>query len=80
MSDPEYQAKVSDFFGEGYHAAGAKLLYVIEQARGRAAVLRVMDDPRSLLVVYNECAAEMKAPFRFNPALAVAVKMMGGER
>jgi hypothetical protein len=72
-----YQAKVSDFFNEGYHATGAKLLYVIEEARGRDAVLRVMEDPRSLLVVYNECAAEMKEPFRFDPALAGAVKRMG---
>jgi hypothetical protein len=78
MSDREYQTKVSEFFGEGYHATGAKLLYVIEEARGRAAVLRVMDEPRSLLVVYNECAAERKESFRFDPALADAVKVMGG--
>jgi hypothetical protein len=77
MSDQEYQSKVSDFFGEGYHATGAKLLYVIEEARGREAVLRVMKDPRSLLVVYNECAAERKESFRFDPALANAVKAMG---
>jgi hypothetical protein len=37
-----------------------------------------MKDPRSLLVVYNECAAEKKEPFRFDPALADAVKVMGG--
>jgi hypothetical protein len=78
MSDREYQTKVSDFFGEGYHATGAKLLYVVEETRGRAGVLRVMDDPRSLLVVYNECAAEMREPFRFDPVLADAVKVMGG--
>jgi hypothetical protein len=78
MSDEEYQTRLSDFFGEGYHATGAKLLYVIEEARGRDAVLRVMKDPRSLLVVYNECAAERKELFRFDPALADAVKVMGG--
>jgi hypothetical protein len=78
MSDREYQTKVSEFFNEGYHATGAKLLYVIEEARGRDAVLRVMKDPRSLLVVYNECATEKKEPFRFDPALADAVKVMGG--
>ncbi len=77
MSDLEYQAKVSEFFGEGYHATGAKLLYVIEEARGRDAVLRVMEDPRSLLVVYNQCAAERKETFRFDPALADAVRVMG---
>jgi hypothetical protein len=77
MGEQEFQSKVSDFFGEGYHATGAKLLYVIEEARGRAGVLSVMDDPRSLLIVYNECATEMKEPFRFDPALADAVKVMG---
>jgi hypothetical protein len=79
MSDQEYQTKVSEFFGEGYHATGAKLLYVIEEARGRAAVFRVMQDPRSLLVIYNEYAAERKEPFLFDPALAGAVQVMGGE-
>jgi hypothetical protein len=30
-----------------------------------------------VLVVYHECAAERKEPFRFDPALAVAVEVMG---
>jgi Putative zinc dependent peptidase (DUF5700) len=77
MSDQEYQAKVSDFFGEGYHATGAKLLDVIEEARGRSAVLQVMKDPRSLLAVYNECAAHINEQFRFSPELAGEVKRMG---
>jgi len=77
MRDPEYQTRVSEFFGEGYHATGAKLLYVIEEARGRDAVLRVMEDPRSLLVVYNQCAADRKEPFRFDPELAGRIRTMG---
>ena len=34
MSEPEHQAAVSEFFGEGYHATGAWLLNVILQVRG----------------------------------------------
>jgi hypothetical protein len=37
-----------------------------------------MRGPRSLLVVYNECAAEWKETYRFDPALADAVKAIGG--
>lgn len=79
LSEQEYQAAVSDFFGEGYHATGAKLLYVIEQVRGKAGVLAVMDDPRSLLAVYNECAKSTQEPFRFNPELAKRLETMGGD-
>ena len=80
LSDQEYQAAVSDFFGVGYHAAGARLLYVIEEVRGRAGVLAVMDDPRSLLVVYNQCAKVKQESFRFNPELAKRLAMMGRDR
>lgn len=80
LSEQEYQTAVSDFFGEGYHATGAKLLYVIEEVRGRAGVLAVMDDPRSLLAVYNQCAEVKGEPFRFNPELARRLKTMGEVR
>lgn len=79
MSGQAYQAAVSDFFGEGYHATGAKLLYVIEEVRGKAGVLAVMDHPRSLLAVYNECAKKKGEPFRFNPELARRLETMGGD-
>ncbi|MDW5267471.1 MULTISPECIES: DUF5700 domain-containing putative Zn-dependent protease [Acidobacteriaceae] len=80
LSEQEYQTAVSDFFGEGYHATGAKLLYVIEEERGKAGVLAVMDDPRSLLAVYNQCAHVKQEPFRFNPELAKRLKTMGEDR
>jgi hypothetical protein len=63
---------------KGYHATGAKLLNVIEEAQGSDAVLRVMEDPRSLLVVYNQCAEERKERFRFDPELAGRIETMGG--
>jgi hypothetical protein len=73
MNDPEFQAAEADFFGEGYHAAGAKLLYKIERAHDKAAVLKVMDDPRSLLMVYNESAKVVHEPFRFDESVATAL-------
>ncbi|HUZ94971.1 MAG TPA: hypothetical protein VMU57_08660, partial [Edaphobacter sp.] len=57
---------------------GAKLLYVIEQVRGKSGVLAVMDDPRSLLAVYNQCAKAKHEPFRFDPELAKRLETMGG--
>lgn len=77
MNDQEYQAAISDFFGEGYHATGARLLYVIEQVQGKRGILRMMDDPRKLLTVYNQCAAEKNEPFRFDPEIAKELERMG---
>ncbi|WP_188553025.1 DUF5700 domain-containing putative Zn-dependent protease [Edaphobacter dinghuensis] len=80
LSEQEYQAALSDFFNEGYHATGAKLLYVIEEVRGKAGVLAVMDDPRSLLTVYNQCAETRQESFRFTPELAKKLETMGKDR
>jgi hypothetical protein len=38
-------AKVSDFFDEGYGGTETKPPHLIEEARGRAAVLRMMAGP-----------------------------------
>jgi hypothetical protein len=77
MNDQEYQTAIADFFGEGYHATGARLLSVIEEVQGKSGVLRVMDDPRKLLTVYNECAAKTTEPFRFDTQLAKALERLG---
>ena len=77
MSDLDYQAAISDFFGEGYHATGARLLYVIEEVQGKPGVMSVMEDPRKLLAVYNECAAKKNETFRFDPQVAKALQQLG---
>jgi hypothetical protein len=77
MNDQAYQTAVSDFFGEGYHVTGARLLSVIEEVQGNAGVLRVMDDPRGLLAVYNSCAAKANEPFRFDPQIARQLEQLG---
>jgi hypothetical protein len=78
MTDQQYEVAVSEFFGEGYHATGARLLFVIQEAKGKAAVFRVMDDPRILPAVYNECAGS--ETFRFNPRLAERLEKLGETR
>jgi hypothetical protein len=75
INDQNYQTAISDFFGEGYHAAGARLLSVIEAVQGKAGVLRVMDDPRRLPTAYRDAANRLqRAHFRvqptFHPALS----------
>jgi hypothetical protein len=77
INDQNYQTAISDFFGEGYHAAGARLLSVIEAVQGKAGVLRVMDDPRRLLTAYNECASKTNDPFRFDAQLPTALERLG---
>jgi hypothetical protein len=77
LSDPELQEAVGDLFGEGYHAAGARIFYVIEQVQGKRGVLQAMDDPPKLLTVYNECAAKMNDPFRFDAQIAQRLERMG---
>jgi hypothetical protein len=77
LRDPEYQAAKSHFLGEGYHVTGARLLSVIGQVQGKAGVQAVMDDPRKLLFVYNECAAKTSETFRFDPQLAKKLMKIG---
>ena len=74
LSKQDFEEAESNFTGEGYHATGAKLLYVIQKARGKKAVLEVMDHPQSLLKIYNQCAAEINEPFRFDPITASALE------
>ena len=78
MTDRQYELAVSEFFGEGYHATGARLLFAIQEARGKAALLRVMDDPRILLAAYNECVGN--EVFRFNPRLAERLEKLFSQR
>jgi len=77
LSKEEFDAMDADFLGEGYHATGARLLYVIQAARGKAGVLNVMDNPTSLLKVYNQCASEVNEPFLFDASVADALDRLG---
>jgi hypothetical protein len=80
MNSQQYQSSVSDFVGEGYHATGAKLLYVIERVLGKPGVLTVMDNPWTLLTVYNKCAAQVNEPFRYETKVAKEVENLGSHR
>lgn len=77
ISKEEYAEAVEPFLDMGYHATGAILLAAIEKKRGLKGVLEVMDDPRQLLFVYNDCAESSSVPFRFDPALAKQLAHLG---
>ena len=80
MTAQQYQSAISDFVGEGYHAIGARLLHVIERVQGKPGVLATMDNPLSLLTVYNKCATTENEPFRFGTKIASALENLGHHR
>jgi len=80
MSEEEYQSALSDFFGEGYHATGAWLLNVIQQAQGKRGVFRAMREPGKFLTLYNRCAARLNQRFRFDPGLAKELEHLESSR
>ena len=63
------EAAQTPLVGSGFHSAGAVMLDAIMQSAGRDAVMRVLRDPRRLLVDYN--AARRGRPF----AAALADKL-----
>lgn len=77
LSQEEYAQATSPFLDMGYHATGAVLLAAIKKQRGLAGVMHVMDDPRSLLAAYNDCAGESTVPLKFDAALAETVTHIG---
>jgi hypothetical protein len=56
-------AKASSFFGaQGpWYTVGYKMVVMVEKRFGRPALIETMLDPRRLLVLYNEAAAEQNA-------------------
>jgi hypothetical protein len=80
MTEEDFERAVSEFFGEGYHAVGARLLSAIEAVRGKPAVLQVMADPRTLLSVYNDCAKKRNDAYLFDLRLAEDLKTLGEAR
>jgi hypothetical protein len=76
LDKQQFDDMESLFFGEGFHATGARILGVILRARGKKTVLEVMDKPTTLLKVYNECATQLNESFRFKPRVADALRGM----
>jgi len=55
--------KAGSFFGQQgpWYTVGYKMAVVVEKRFGRAALIETMPDPRRLLVLYNQAAAEQNA-------------------
>jgi hypothetical protein len=53
--------KASDFFGtQGpRYTVGYKMAVTVEKRYGRATLIETMQDPRRLLVLYNQAASEL---------------------
>jgi hypothetical protein len=72
----QYDAATEFLLGAGAHVAGSLMLSRIDDRGGLEAVMRVLADPRKLLVEYNAAAAE--GDFAFDAALADAVAGIAG--
>jgi hypothetical protein len=80
LSNERFEQQTALFLGMGYHGVGAALLSAIEQKHGLAGVMKVMDDPRSLLRVFNQSGGLPRSGFHFDAALAVRAGTMGTGR
>ena len=74
-----YDAAVAPMLGSGWHSAGAMLLAAIDRHRGLEGIFEVLRDPRRLPAAYDAAASEAGAsnPWRFDPALARKISLMG---
>ena len=75
-----YERFTTPFLGSGWHSAGAAMLAAIDRADGLRAVMKVLRDPRKLLVAYNRGAAKLKRETKqqtFDTMLAKRVSVIG---
>ena len=75
-----YEKATTPFLGSGWHVAGALMLAPIDEAEGLGAVMKVLRDPRKLLVTFNRATAKLKstsARTSFDKSLAKRISCMG---
>lgn len=75
-----YEKAVTPFLGSGWHSAGAIMFAAIDRAEGLKGVMKVLRDPRKLLVAYNKAAAKLKSGPRqqqFERKLAEKISSVG---
>ncbi|MFX1265695.1 MAG: DUF5700 domain-containing putative Zn-dependent protease, partial [Promethearchaeota archaeon] len=58
-NDDDYSKATEPLLGMGYHAAGSMIMHVIYHAGGLEPVMRVLQDPRLLLIEYNGAAEKL---------------------
>jgi len=75
-----YEKATTPFLGSGWHVAGALMLAPIDEAEGLGAVMKVLRDPRKLLVTFNRATAKLKSTSvrtSFDKSLAKRISCMG---
>ena len=75
-----YEKATTPFLGSGWHSAGATMLAAIDRVGGLRAVLKVLRDPRRLLVAYNRAVTKFQsnpAPPVFDARLVKRISAMG---
>lgn len=76
----EYEKATTPFLGSGWHSTGAFLLAAIDRADGLLSVMRILRDPRELLVAYNQAISKLKTypeRHKFDTGLAKRVSSLG---
>lgn len=78
-SEEEFQKALTQFLGNRFHVTGTVMLHAIDKAGGLDAVMRVVLNPRRLLIEYNKAVEELKLEltFKFDPELAKAITSIG---
>lgn len=80
LSGDAYERAVTPFLGSGWHSAGATMFATIDRADGLEGIMRVLRDPRKLLIGYNEAIKKLKLSSRrrqFDSGLAARILSMG---
>lgn len=80
LGDEAYEKAATPFLGSGWHSAGAILLAAIDRAGGLRAVMKVLRDPRKLLLTYNQAIKKLKSHSErqeFDTRLAERISSMG---
>jgi len=83
VNDDDYSKATKQLLGMGYHAAGSMIMHVIHQANGLEHIMRVLQDPRLLLIEYNKAAGDLMAEsestsiYLFDEELVKAVTDIG---
>jgi Putative zinc dependent peptidase (DUF5700) len=75
-----YERSITPFLGSGWHSAGAIMFAAIDRADGLNAIMKVLRDPRKLLVTYNEAIVKLKLSSKqqhFDNELAERISAMG---
>lgn len=75
-----YEISVTPFLGTGWHCLGAIMIAAIDRAGGLKSVLKMLCDPRMLLIAYNLAIEKVRSPpsnKEFDKRLAERIRSLG---